>query len=108
MTGLFKMCTRFWVLELEGAFRVPMNGDFRQRVEALLGRHERRILVNLSRVSAIDAAGVGALVDAYGIASRAGGVLHVTGASRRVRRLLDVAGVLDFLSPMPHDAGEAA
>jgi len=32
----------------------------------------------------------------------------VTGASRRVLCLLDLAGVLGFLSPMPRDAGEAA
>ena len=108
MTGLFTMCTQFRVLELEGAFRVPLSGDLLQQVEVALGRHERRILVNLARVSAIDAAGVGALVDAYGITSRAGGILQVTGVGRRVRRLLDVAGVLEFLSPMPRDAGEAA
>ena len=106
--GLLKTCTRFTVLELEGAFRVPLISDLRRQVEALLGRNERRILVNLARVSAIDAAGVGALVDAYSIASRAGGLLQVAGASRRVRRLLDIAGVLNVLSPMPRDAGEAA
>jgi anti-anti-sigma factor len=108
VTGSLKACTRFSVLELEGTLRAPLNGELRQQVEVLLGRNERRILVNLARLSAIDAAGVGALVDAYVIASRAGGVLRVSEASWRVRRLLDVAGVLDLLSPMPHDAGEAA
>lgn len=108
MTGLFKMCAQFRVLELEGAFRVPLNGNLLQQVEGLLSRHQRRILVNLARVSTIDAAGVGVLVDAYGVTSRAGGVLRVTGASRRIRQLLGVAGVLKFLSPMPRDAGEAA
>jgi anti-anti-sigma factor len=102
------MSTRFSVLELEGALKVPLNGELRQQVECLLARHERRILVNLARLSVIDAAGVGALVDACVMASQAGGVLRVTGASRRVRQLLDVAGVLGFLSVMPHDAGEAA
>jgi RNA polymerase sigma-B factor len=102
------MYAHFRVLDLEGAFRVPLSGDLRQQVQALLGRQERRILVNLARVPAVDAAGVGALVDAYAITSRAGGILQVTGASRRVCRLLDVAGVLAFLSPRPCDAGEAA
>jgi anti-anti-sigma factor len=108
VTGPLKACTRFSVLELEGALQAPLNGELRQQVEVLLGRDERRILVSLVRVSAIDAAGVGALVDAYVLASRAGGVLRVDEASRRVRQLLDVAGVLDFLRVMPHDAGEAA
>jgi anti-anti-sigma factor len=108
VTGLLKTCTRFAVLELEGDLRIPRNGGVRQQIEALLARSERRILVNLARVSAMDAAGVGALVEGYGNACRAGGVLQVTGASRRVLCLLDLAGVLGFLSPMPRDAGEAA
>ena len=108
MTGLLKACTRFSVLELDGKLQAPLNGELRQQVEALLVRSERCILVDLARVSAIDAAGVGALVDAYVIASQAGGVLRVTGASRRVCQLLDVVGVLDLLSLMPNDAGEAA
>jgi anti-anti-sigma factor len=108
VTGASKACTRFSVLELEGTLQAPLNGELRQQVEVLLGRNERRILVSLARLSAIDAAGVGALVDAYVIASRNGGVLRVSEASRRVRQLLDVAGVLDFLNVMPHDAGEAA
>jgi anti-anti-sigma factor len=108
VTSASKACTRFSVLELEGTLRAPLNGELRQEVELLLGRNERRILVNLARLSAIDAAGVGALVDAYVIASGNGGVLRVCDANGRVRQLLDVAGVLDFLSVMPHDAGEAA
>jgi anti-anti-sigma factor len=108
VTSASKACTQFSVLELEGALQAPLNGELRQQVEVLLGRNERRILVNLARLSAIDAAGVGALVDAYVIAARKGGVLRVSEANRRVRQLLDVAGVLDFLSVLPHDAGEAA
>ena len=108
MTGALKAHTRFSVLELGGALQAPLNGELRQQVEALLGRNERRILVNLAGLSAIDAAGVGALVDAYVIASQAGGVLRVTEASTRVRQLLEVAGVLNLLGLMPHDAGEAA
>ena len=108
MTSLLKACMRFSVLELDGTLQAPLNGELRQRVEALLARNERRILVNLARLCAIDAAGVGALLDAYVIASQAGGVLRVTGANRRVRQLLDVAGVLGLLGVMPHDAGEAA
>ena len=108
MTGALKAHTRFSVLELEGTLQAPLNGELRQQVEALLGRNERRILVNLAGLSAIDAAGVGALLDAYVITSQAGGVLGVTEASTRVCQLLDVAGVLNLLSLMPRDAGEAA
>ena len=108
MTGSLKARPQFSVLEFEGTLQAPLNGELCQQVEALLGRNERRILVDLARVCAIDAAGVGALVDAYVIASQAGGVLRVSGVSRRVHQLLDVAGVLDLLSVMPHDAGEAA
>ena len=45
MTGALKAHTRFSVLELEGTLQAPLNGELRQQVEALLGRNERRILV---------------------------------------------------------------
>jgi len=85
------------VLRLEGSLRAPVSPELRERVEALLHLGERMILLDLARVPDLDAAGVGGLVHVYGMVSEAEGVLHVGRAPRRVRRLLDLAGVSELL-----------
>lgn len=98
MTALLERFTKLSVLEIEGTLRAPGTGELRQRVQALLNRGERRILLDLARLSGIDAAGVGELVRAYRTTNAAGGVLRIAHASRRVRHLLQVAGLLKLLS----------
>jgi anti-sigma B factor antagonist len=86
------------ILEVEGTLRAPVTSELSQGVQTLLVRGERRILLDLSRLSAIDAAGVGELVRAFNTARAAGGVLRIAHASRRVRQLLHIAGVLGLLT----------
>jgi len=75
-----------------------LNSELSQRVQSLLSDGERRILLDLSRLSDIDAAGVGELVRAFNTTSAAGGVLQIAHASRRVRKVLQIAGVLKILT----------
>jgi anti-anti-sigma factor len=84
----------FYVL---GALRAPLNGEVERRVRALLDRGERAIILNLSRTSTVDAAGVGELVRAYNMAVAAGCALRVVGPSTRVRQILERVGLLDIL-----------
>jgi anti-sigma B factor antagonist len=98
MTATLEHCGCCSVVEVGGTLRAPLTSDLRERIQALLGRGERRILLDLSRVSQIDAAGVGELVGAFTTARAAGGVLQIACASRRVRQLLQVAGVLPLLT----------
>jgi len=86
------------IVHLEGTLRAPVTSELRQSVEALIGRGVRRILVDLSRLSEIDAAGVGELVRAFNATSAAGGVLQIRHVTQRVRQLLDVTGVLTLLT----------
>jgi anti-anti-sigma factor len=90
--------TRFSVLEVEGTLQAPVSATLRQSVDTLLSRGERTILLNLARVPAIDAAGIGELLRVYHTTVEAGGALRVTSANPRVRRLLDVVGVFRLLS----------
>jgi anti-anti-sigma factor len=89
------MC--FSVVDVDGDLRAPVNPELRQRVDALLARGERRIVLNLARLSDIDAAGIGELIRARDAAMAAGGVLHIAHANGPVHRLLDIAGVLWLL-----------
>jgi anti-sigma B factor antagonist len=98
MAAILERCTHPSVLEIDGRLQAPVNSTLIQRVQARLFRGERRILLDLSRVTAIDAAGVGELIRAFNATRAAGGELRVARANRRVFRLLEVAGVLWFLA----------
>ena len=92
-----EQCTHHSILAVTGSLRTPVNTGLRYRVQALLARGERRILLDLSHLTHIDAAGVGELVWALNITSAAGGVLRIAHASGRVRRLLHLTGLLTLL-----------
>jgi anti-sigma B factor antagonist len=98
MMAALEQCTHRSILEVEGTLRAPVNAELSQRVQALLACGERRILLDLSRLSDMDAAGVGELVRAFNTTSAAGGILQIVDASRRVRQLLNIAGVLKLLT----------
>ena len=83
---------------VEGTLRAPVSSELRRNVEGLIGQGVRRIRLDLSRLSEIDAAGVGELVRAFNSTSAAGGVLQVAHVTRRVRQLLDVTRVLKLLT----------
>jgi anti-anti-sigma factor len=103
VTVFLEECTPSSVLEVEGTLRAPIDMTLRQNVEALLSCGQRRIVLNLARLSDIDAAGIGELIRAYQMTSAVGGVLQIAHADRRVRQLLEVAGVLSVLSPPARD-----
>jgi anti-anti-sigma factor len=86
------------VIYVEGTLRTPANTSLTQRIETAIRRGVRRIRLDLSRLSTIDAAGVGELVTAFGATTAAGGVLDIARANRRVRRILEAAGVFTLLS----------
>jgi anti-anti-sigma factor len=90
--------SRSATLRVDGALRTPVDGVLRSRVESLLQSGVRRVLLDLSGVSSIDAAGVGELTHLVTTSVAAGGVLEIAGMSPRVRRVLDVTGVLRLMT----------
>ena len=90
--------SRCAMLRLEGALRAPVDVVLRERVEALLQQGVRRVLLDLSDISDIDAAGVGELIHNVNVAAAAGGAIEIACASRRVQQVLEIAGVLKLLT----------
>jgi anti-sigma B factor antagonist len=101
MAAILEHCTHPSVLEVDGRLQAPVNSRLIQHVQTRLFRGERRILLDLSRVTAIDAAGVGELIRAFNATRAAGGELRVARANSRIFRLLEVAGVLRCLTAGP-------
>ena len=100
MVAILEQCTHLSVLEIEGTLRAPVSSTLSRSVQARLSRGERRILLDLSQLTAIDAAGIGELIRVFNVTRAAGGALRVARANRRVLQLLNAAGVLSFLTPL--------
>jgi len=89
---------RFCIVYIDGPLIVPVNPDLLTNVSALLRRSERGIVLDLSRVSRIDAGGVGELVGAYNIACAMSVSLRIVHANKWVREILTRAHLFDLLS----------
>lgn len=98
MTVVLEPLTHSAVIYVEGVLRAPLNGELSQQVQARLCRGAPLIRLDLSRLSALDAAGVGELVRVFNMTSAAGRALEIAQPSARVTQLLDLAGVLSILA----------
>jgi anti-anti-sigma factor len=100
------------VLRIAGPLYAPVCATLASDVRALLIAGRRVIVWDLAAVTAIDAAGVGALVHIYNMATAANAVLRIASTSRDVRDLLTRVGLLDLLKSDPgrqpewHASGE--
>jgi anti-anti-sigma factor len=83
------------------SLRAPVGMKLRRQVEVLLRRGQRSLVIDLSHVADLDAAGIGELVHLYRQALAADAVLRLAHAGGRVRRLLDRAGLVELLSVDP-------
>ena len=76
----------------------------RNEVSALVGAGERKLLVDLTRVSYIDSGGVGSLVTAYLHTVRRGGQLKVVCPNERVCRVLRITHLTSVLEVFENEA----
>jgi anti-anti-sigma factor len=94
-----KRCSiRRCVLHVTGDLRAPVNEELRRSVHALVRRGERIIELDLSRVSRIDAAGIGELVRVYNMAAAVHRAVRITHATAWVQQILDLVGLFHILS----------
>jgi anti-sigma B factor antagonist len=86
------------IVGVKGKLLAPAASALGDAVEARARRGEPRILLDLTELHDIDAAGVGELVRAFTTMRAAGGSLRVAHPTRYVRKLLEVAGLFALLT----------
>ena len=86
------------VVCLDGPLRLPVRANLERQVRARLDRGERAVVLDLSGVWTIDAAGVGELVRAYQAVSGVDGWFSVVNATPWVRQVLESVGLFGLLS----------
>jgi len=86
------------VVRVEGALWMPVTRALRHNVRTLLLDRPRWIVLDLSGVSRIDAAGVGELVRAFNMTTTMNSRLRIVNATASVREMLERAHVFNLLS----------
>jgi len=81
----------------ESRLTYPVLSDFVGAIAALVSGGERQILLDVSSVTYVDSATIGALLDLYRQASAAGGGLKLAGVQKRVETMLSMTGAQSFL-----------
>ncbi len=75
----------------------PMLGAFSGAVSTLIAAGQRNILIDLARVTYVDSATIGCLMDLYRQTSSAGGRLKLSGVQKRVETMLTMTGAHNFI-----------
>jgi anti-anti-sigma factor len=82
----------------------PLLADFSGAVMALLTSGDKKVMIDLSKVTYVDSATIGCLMDLYRQTSAAGGELRLAGVNKRVETMLTMTGAHNFLKMFPDEA----
>jgi anti-anti-sigma factor len=81
----------------EARVMYPMLGDFSGAVSTLVAAGQKNILIDLSRVTYVDSATIGCLMDLYRQVTAGGGQLKLAGVQKRVETMLTMTGAQNFI-----------
>ena len=82
----------------------PLLVDFSGAVTTLVAAGEKKVLIDLSKVTYVDSATIGCLMDLYRQSAAAGGSLGLAGVQKRVETMLTMTGAHKFLPMFPDEA----
>jgi anti-anti-sigma factor len=87
----------------EARLMYPLLADFAGAVTTLLTAGDRKVLIDLSKVTYVDSASIGCLMDLYRQTTAAGGALKLAGVQKRVETMLTMTGAHNFLKMYPDE-----
>ena len=86
----------------------PLLADFSGAVTSVLSSGDKKVVIDLSKVTYVDSATIGCLMDLYRQTSASGGELRLAGVNKRVETMLTMTGAHNFLKMFPDEAGALA
>ena len=92
----------------ESRLMYPLLADFSGAVMSLLASGDKRVVIDLSKVTYFDSATIGCLMDIYRQTTASGGELRLAGVNKRVETMLTMTGAHNFLKMFPDEAGALA
>ncbi len=81
----------------------PLLADFSGAVAQLLASGHRKVLLDFSKVTYVDSATIGCLMDLYRQTTAAGGTLKLAGVQKRVETMLTMTGAQNFIEVHPDE-----
>jgi anti-sigma B factor antagonist len=81
------------VTVVDAAGRITLGegaSTFRDAIRDMVGKGNKKLLINLSEVSYIDSSGIGEMVSGFTTVTNSGGQLKLVGLSKRVKDLLQI------------------
>ena len=97
------------IIDLSGRLVLGDGDDLlRDKVNSLVQQGRHHVLVNLSRLSYMDSAGIGELVRCYTTVTRRGGALKLLGLTKRVSDLLTITKLLTVFDSFDSEAEAVA
>ena len=82
----------------ESRLMYPLLSEFSGAVTGLLEAGDKKVLLDFSKVTYVDSATIGCLMDLYRQAAAKGGALKLTGVQKRVETMLTMTGAHNFLA----------
>ena len=78
---------------VSGIFDRILADEFRKQIDECLKNNEHNILVDLSNISFMDSAGLGALLSAYKRLKEIGGKLIVCSINKQIKIIFELVGI---------------
>ena len=88
----------------ESRLMYPLLADFSGAIAQLLANGNRKLLLDFSKVTYVDSATIGCLMDLYRQTTAAGGALKLVGVQKWVETMLTMTGAHNFLKMFPDEA----
>ncbi|HUS18475.1 MAG TPA: STAS domain-containing protein [Terriglobales bacterium] len=97
------------VIRLEGNIRMGDKVDkLRSAVEEKLSSGSNRIVIEMSRVSALDSSGIGILVRCLTLAKHKGGMVKLAALPEKASQSMLTTGILKLFETFPDEASAIA
>jgi anti-sigma B factor antagonist len=93
------------ILDVEGKILLG-EGDvqLKRKIDELIERNERLLLLNLANVPYMDSGGLGEVVRSYTTVKRAGGDLKLVNATKRISDLLTITKLITVFEVFDDEA----
>mgnify|MGYP003347296700 CR=1 FL=1 len=82
----------------------PLLAEFSGTIMGLINGGDKKVLLDMSKVTYVDSATIGCLMDLYRQTAAAGGALGLSGVQKRVETMLTMTGAHKFLQLFADEA----
>jgi anti-sigma B factor antagonist len=96
------------VLDLEGHLTFTSGAELRRLLQALVVGGATQLVLNLERVSYVDSAGLGAIIEAFTVARHKAVRLTLLNPTERTRHLLEITGLARIVEMFDSEAAALA